>query len=410
MGFTLIELLVVIAIIAILMALLLPAVQKVREAANKMRCGSNLKQLGIAAHNYHGDFDKLPPGFLGGGPTGNPAIPTGANPLGQWPQGMIYGPSVGCLAILLPYIEADNVKKLLTFQESLSTWAQGNQPLGGFYPFPNGQGQNENWYLGWYQGATNPNVLSSNQAAAQAKIKLLICPSDNLETQTPNKYVLVGLHWFYDGGTPNWFIAEPWAGGYVASPSAFWNNLGRTNYLPCSGGAGIAAITFPFGSPGDPCSFYEGPFSNRSRWSLGQITAQDGTSNTLLFGETLGGQGLGVRDTVIAWIGSCVMATGAGTGRGNLPNEDYAVNGWTQNGGPELGAAWWRFSSRHPAGVQFCWGDGSVRVVRHGKTRPLDVLRPDQITPDMATQGYYQLLQISGISDGLNYDTNPILE
>jgi prepilin-type N-terminal cleavage/methylation domain-containing protein/prepilin-type processing-associated H-X9-DG protein len=97
-GFTLIELLVVIAIIAVLIGMLLPAVQRVRDSANRASCQNNLKQMGIALHNYQNDHDALPPGMLSPEPNLTRATATG-------------------FTLLLPYIEQQPLYRLYHFDQ-----------------------------------------------------------------------------------------------------------------------------------------------------------------------------------------------------------------------------------------------------------------------------------------------------
>src|SRR6516225_11309071 len=100
-AFTLIELLVVIAIIGILMALLVPAVQKVREIAARIQCANNLKQIGLACHSYHDVNKVLPPGY-----TATAAYPATS-------------PGWGWAAYILPYIEQDNVYRQINLFQPL---------------------------------------------------------------------------------------------------------------------------------------------------------------------------------------------------------------------------------------------------------------------------------------------------
>jgi len=362
-AFTLIELLVVIAIISLLMALLLPAVQKVREAANKMLCGSNLRQIGIASHNYHNDFSKLPPGYYGN------VRADGNNTTGA--IGGNRGPWVGCLVPLLPYMEQDNLYKSIfkTTYVYPPIIAPNVAPPNNVMGWSCGIG--EEWTF-WYN---NSNNIQVNAAAppngnggifpAGVKLKMYKCPSDTVDETTS-----IGV-----------ICAMTVANGQIQGlvPAASTDAFGRSNYAGVAGAIG----DFDTGMSGviGGASFKQwiGIMMNRSTLTLGQLTVQDGTSNTLMFGESLGGVGTGpfTRDTCWSWFGVGACGTAYGLGRGQLLAPNYAAVGtqtapalpYAPNGTTDLGGAcWFRFSSRHAAVVQFCFGDCSTRGLRFGST------------------------------------------
>jgi prepilin-type N-terminal cleavage/methylation domain-containing protein len=305
-GFTLIELLVVIAIIGVLVALIMPAVQSARESANRAKCQNNLKQLGLAAQEYHDSFNTLPSGWYctpaGFDPNGNVIAgdPSCAYPNTQFQMYMWNG-----LVGLLLKLEQGNLYNEINFN------------LYDFSP--------------------------DNSTSVRRTVEAFVCPSHRRPTinpvpafQTPNGSTVSNLR----------FGPSDYRGNMAGG----WTNL-DPNSGTCPSGTGTSPASSGAGQPMQippnnvsVCALYDsGVTYQNSQVNLADIT--DGTTNTLLFGETLD-----------PFYGFWPYAFGS-TVRTNIDrtiNRPIVVN--NQN-------YWWYWASKHPNLVNFAKCDGSVSSI-----------------------------------------------
>ncbi len=293
-GFTLVELLVVVGVIGLLIALLLPALSSARETARRLQCKNNLKQLGIAAHAFHELHGRLPPGYLGG--AYDEVLYDGFEETYSW---------AGSLPYLLPHLEQQNIfDEIMTRDARILDLDARN--IGS----------------SWFK---SPDILE----IATARIPSLLCPSSDAHRTADFAYVALQAHYDHK---------KQWGSVYeheIVNTDIYEQEpmlLGRTDYVGCTG---------QLGKTGAKSDLWQGVFTNRSRNRFADIV--DGTSQTLLFGESVGRE-WPIADryvrTVHTWMGSGALSNGSG---------------------PRNLRLYLRFSSVHHGVVHFGLADGSVR-------------------------------------------------
>jgi prepilin-type N-terminal cleavage/methylation domain-containing protein len=314
-GFTLIELLVVIAIIAVLIGLLLPAIQKVREAANRMVCANNMKQLGIALHNYNSALGHFPPsvtGYMGcyNSTSRDVNIP---------------GTNMNGLVLLLPYLEQDNLyaqfNQKAVFSDFNASIAVGGTPT--LAPLA-------------AVGSPLDAYNSGNAQLSTIKIKVLACPSDNGTPTITSKSSSKGYAYYQPTANSAW-TGQPYKTNYDFQVNA-------SDYATCAAWANEAASSKPM-------------FGENSNTTVGMVT--DGLSNTAMMWEKTynvyngGGDAWAYRGWVMV---GCAPSTSPVAG----------INVWTYNGvvnPPGTLGQWAGAGSLHTGGCNLLVGDGHVTFV-----------------------------------------------